>query len=563
MTEHRHVFVGGLHRSGTTLFARCLAQHPDASGFIDTGATEDEGQHLQSVYPPGSVFGGPGKFGYDESAHLTEHSPLVSDASRGRLDAEWSAHWDMSKPVLVEKSPPNLIRTRFLQALYPEARQIVVMRHPIAVACATQKWSWSSYTSLIEHWLVCHELLIADAQHLPGLLVVRYEEFVADPDGQLARALDYVGLDPVPANLTVRPDVNESYFRRWTANRGWNAAKRFDTDRAVKRFEERVGRFGYSMSAPGSHDSGVGDSCAREGGATLMARERGAANDNYSRIPAPIARLGKAVVLSPRRVTASRRQLPGFLVIGTQRGGTTSLYRHLVAHPQVESATPSKGVHYFDREPEKSLNWYRAHFPLARDDGHISGEGSPYYLFHPLVPARVATALPEVRVIAILRDPVERAYSSYKQEYARGFEDAETFEQALELEPERLSGEEERIVRHPGYQSYSHQHHAYVGRGMYLDQLKAWRQHVPAERTLVLQTERFSADPASGMRAVFQFLGLEPVLQDSYRKYNARPYADMKPDTRERLAAAFAEPNRRLYEFLGEDFGWSTGAEGV
>ena len=101
----------------------------------------------------------------------------------------------MSKPVLVEKSPPNLIRTRFLQALYPEARQIVVMRHPIAVACATQKWSWSSYTSLIEHWLVCHELLIADAQHLPGLLVLRYEEFVADPDGQLARALDYVGLD--------------------------------------------------------------------------------------------------------------------------------------------------------------------------------------------------------------------------------------------------------------------------------------------------------------------------------------------------------------------------------
>lgn len=288
-----------------------------------------------------------------------------------------------------------------------------------------------------------------------------------------------------------------------------------------------------------------------------MAKERGATNDNYSRMPAPISRLGKAAMLSPRRLTASRRRLPDFLVIGTQRGGTTSLYRHLVAHPQVESATPSKGVHYFDKEPDKSLNWYRAHFPLARDGGPISGEGAPYYLFHPLVPARVADALPDVRVIAMLRDPVERAYSAYKQEYARGFEDADTFERALELEPERLDGEEERMIRHPAYQSYNHQHHAYVGRGRYLEQLTAWRAHVPAERMLVLQTERFSADPAAGMRDVFTFLGLEPVIEDSYRKHNARLSADMNPATREQLAATFAEPNRRLYEYLGEDFGWS------
>ncbi len=288
-----------------------------------------------------------------------------------------------------------------------------------------------------------------------------------------------------------------------------------------------------------------------------MARERGVTNDNYSRIPAPISRFGKAVMLSPRRLTASRRRLPDFLVIGTQRGGTTSLYRHLVAHPQVESATPSKGVHYFDKEPDKSLNWYRAHFPLARDGGPISGEGAPYYLFHPLVPARVAEALPDVRVIAMLRDPVERAYSAYKQEYARGFEDADTFERALELEPERLDGEEKRMVKHPAYQSYNHQHHAYVGRGMYLGQLQAWRAHVPAERMLVLQTEQFSADPAAGMRDVFTFLGLEPVFQDTYRKHNARLSADMNPTTREQLAATFAEPNRRLYEYLGADFGWS------
>lgn len=288
-----------------------------------------------------------------------------------------------------------------------------------------------------------------------------------------------------------------------------------------------------------------------------MARERGAANDNYSRIPAPIANLGKATMLLPRRLTASRRELPGFLVIGAQRAATTSLYRYLVGHPQVESAWPSKGVHYFDKHPEQSLSWYRAHFPAARDGRPMSGEGAPYYLFHPLVPSRVALTLPDVRVIAILRDPVERAYSQYKQEYARGFEDSESFERALELEPERLAGEAERMVEHPGYQSYSHQHHAYVARGMYLKQLQAWREHVPAERTLVLQTERFSADPSAGMTRVFEFLGLDVVLQDSYRKYNARPYADMDPGTRERLATAFDEPNQKLYDYLGTDFGWS------
>ena len=249
MTDHTLVLIGGMHRSGTSLLHRCLSAHPDASGFSGTGVEEDEGQHLQSVYPPGKRHGGPGRFGFDPAAHLTERSSLVSERNRARLLDEWGRHWDLSRPVLLEKSPPNLIRTRFLQAMFPGSRQIVVVRHPIAVACATQKWSRTSYTSLVEHWLVCHETLLADLEHVERLMVIRYEDFVADPDATLAAAFRFIGLEPRPSGLQVRGDVNAAYFQRWRSHR-WNPYKRFDTDRATRQLAARAGRFGYSLEHP-------------------------------------------------------------------------------------------------------------------------------------------------------------------------------------------------------------------------------------------------------------------------------------------------------------------------
>jgi Sulfotransferase domain len=287
-----------------------------------------------------------------------------------------------------------------------------------------------------------------------------------------------------------------------------------------------------------------------------MARERGAANDNYSNLPAPVAELAKAIVLAPRRLNASRRRLPDFLIIGAQRSGTTSLYKYLTANPGVEAAYPTKGAHYFDNHPQRSVGWYRAHFPIRREGGLITGEGSPYYLFHPQVPVRVARVAPDARLIVMLRDPVERAYSHYQQEYARGFEDAESFERALELEPQRLEGEQERMAADPGYRSRAHQHHSYIARGLYLEQIEAWRAHFAPEQMLILHTERFFADPASGMQEVQRFLGLDPAPAAEYPAHNARGYSPMDPATRRMLTDRFAEPNRRLYAYLGVDYGW-------
>jgi hypothetical protein len=183
---HQFVFLAGLHRSGTTLLARLLAAHPEISGFAGTGEPADEGQHLQTVYPAAKGYGGPGRFGFAPESHLTEASPLVSEESAAKLLAEWSAHWDLSRTVLLEKSPPNLLKTRFLQALFPGSAFVVIVRHPIPVSIPTARWRGTRrYDRMFAHWLRCHALLDADREQLERVHVLAYEELVRDPAGVL------------------------------------------------------------------------------------------------------------------------------------------------------------------------------------------------------------------------------------------------------------------------------------------------------------------------------------------------------------------------------------------
>ncbi len=296
----------------------------------------------------------------------------------------------------------------------------------------------------------------------------------------------------------------------------------------------------------------------------MMRRERGARNDNYSRVPEPLADAVKAAYVGARMLNAGSRPLPDFLIIGAQRCGTTSLYRYLAQHPQVIGAAPSKGVHYFDVNHERSLRWYRAHFPTRRRRDHagsaaVTGEASPYYVFHPHGPDRVRAAVPNAGLILMLRDPVVRAFSQYQQEYARGFEDAETFERALDLEPGRLAGERERMLADPGYDSRALQHHAYAARGEYAPQLEAWRARFDPAQIHAIVAEEFFADPAAAYRGVLDFLGLPmPPRPPQFKAFNARPAGGMAAETRERLAARFAEPNRRLEKLLGRRLAWTS-----
>jgi len=280
--------------------------------------------------------------------------------------------------------------------------------------------------------------------------------------------------------------------------------------------------------------------------------------------PTAARRAVHSVSVSAGRLTRRARMLPGFLIVGAQRGGTTSMYRTLDAHPAILKAVLHKGVHYFDTGYGHSLGWYQGHFPLraraalarrATGDVPLTFESSPYYMFHPLAAERISHDLPEVKLLVLVRDPVERAYSAHAHELARGYE-TEPFERALELEDERLAGEAERIVSQPGYLSYSHQHHAYLTRGLYADQLERLGHFVGRDRVHVVDSGRFFTDPEPVYDGVLEFLGLRRHGYPVFERHNARPRSDMPTALRARLSEHFLAADERLTRWLGHPPSW-------
>lgn len=282
-------------------------------------------------------------------------------------------------------------------------------------------------------------------------------------------------------------------------------------------------------------------------------------------LPASARRVGEAARWPLRRLragyrlaTASRRGLPGLLIIGAQKGGTTSLFNYLVQHPDVLPPF-GKELHYFDLHYRRGVRWYRSRFPYARrlERGALTLDASPYYLAHPQVPPRAAELLPSVRLVALLRNPVDRALSHHQHE-VRGGREKLPFAEAIEREAERLAGEEERLRSDPDYYSYNHHRYSYTLRGRYVEQLRRWTEHYPRSQLLVLQSERLFSDPAAVTLEVQRFLGLPPSRLERYKPFLQFKYArGIEPALRARLAAYFKPWNRELYRWLGEEYDWA------
>lgn len=272
----------------------------------------------------------------------------------------------------------------------------------------------------------------------------------------------------------------------------------------------------------------------------------------------------RAGALRAGQVTSAWRMLPDFLVVGAQRSGTTSLFSLLAEHPQVCRPAFSKGTGYFDVNYEKGERWYRGHFPVKaladvrtrRTGPARTFESSGYYMYHPLAAGRIAQDLPGVMIVMMLRDPVDRAASAHAHELARGFEDEPDFERALQLEPERLRGEVARIIADPNYQSYSHRHHAYLGRGRYIEQITQFQAAGLGDRLFVVDADAFFADQARVFLDLQRALGLRPWTPPDVLQLNIRTRSEMDSGLRSRLREYFQPYDEQLEPLLGESPTW-------
>ncbi|MEM6327392.1 MAG: sulfotransferase domain-containing protein [Bacteroidota bacterium] len=257
--------------------------------------------------------------------------------------------------------------------------------------------------------------------------------------------------------------------------------------------------------------------------------------------------------------------LPDFLLVGVQKGGTTSLYHALAQHPDVRGVG-AKEVFYFDRQFGRGERWYRCWFPThgamarartqAPEGVALTGEASTTYFDHPSVPARVAALVPEAKILVVLRDPAERALSHYFHNRRKGREPLGPLE-AFRAGSRRLGGEVERVLADPAADSEALAHFGYLRRGHYAEHLARWAEHVPPERTLVLRSDDLFARPADTLARAIAFLGLAPWTPDAFTVRNTGTNRrDVAPEVRAFLAEYFAPHTARLGEWLGAEVGW-------
>lgn len=256
--------------------------------------------------------------------------------------------------------------------------------------------------------------------------------------------------------------------------------------------------------------------------------------------------------------------LPDFIIFGVSRSGTTSLYQYLSQHPNIEPCA-IKEPHFFDQYYHRGTNWYRMNFPSKwqkfvltkfENKKFITGEATGAYLQNPHAPKRIHNQNPNMKLILLLRNPVDRALSHYKRKWKNGSEKL-SFEEATEQEQSRIEGEMEKMEKNDKYFSHIYHRLSYITTGLYVIRLKRWLKYFSMKQILILQNEEFLRDPQKVYDQTIEFLDLPKWKLSNYHKSSKQDLQmDMKPKTRKKLLKYCKSFNEELYSLIGKRFDW-------
>jgi len=275
-------------------------------------------------------------------------------------------------------------------------------------------------------------------------------------------------------------------------------------------------------------------------------------------------RIGIKFEIFTRQLTVPIRILPSFIIFGVPRCGTTSLYNYLVQHPSIIPAL-TKEINFFALNFLKGVSWYKMHFPIILEkykirkdfrDYFMTGEGSATSIYHPHASSRIKKTIPNVKLIVMLRNPVDRALSQYFKIVKIGREKL-SFEEAIKAEEGRIRDERKKMLQEENYYSLKIHRFSYLSGGKYIEYLKPWFDLFSKEQILVLKSEDLYEEPAKIYKKTLKFLNLPEWELPQYKKYN---YLDdkpkMNPIIRKNLVDYFRPYNEKLYKYLGKNFRW-------
>ena len=252
---------------------------------------------------------------------------------------------------------------------------------------------------------------------------------------------------------------------------------------------------------------------------------------------------------------------PSFYLIGAQKSGTTSLFSHLIRHPCILEPL-GKEIHYFYENYCRDRHWYESWFPSTSQkppdsNGNcITGDGSTGYLFEPHTPARIRAYTPDAKFIAILRNPIERAYSAYQHEVRKRGE-TRTFDEVVRDELGWMEKEYRNVLDHPLTFNRRFHFQSHLRRGYYAEQLKRWFELFPRDQFLILCGDEFFSDPGSIYERTIEFLSLPEYPLNGFKPHNVGGYCSkLSDETRQFLEEHYAPLNQELYDLLGIDYGW-------